>query len=415
MRCPNCNSVLEEGALFCQECGARVEVQPEESRVRFCSNCGTMLEPDSIFCQNCGTRVEELNGSETVTQAGFEQTPVYGQMQTDSDWIQGDCRQTDEYRNPDAYKTYDETKKGIYQPNDYDEPGEYIPDTYDRTVSDSESTVRKGSGKAGGKGSSAERTGKTSSRGTAHKSTTNKGPIIAAIIIGLVLIAVCVIVGIKLLNGEKANQDQETTGTGIAADGDDGVVTPAVEPDEDDNGKSAITPIPKETITVTPTPTEIPLSISVVNSRPDVSSYFKVNVSSASATSTIVQEGHDNSAIKAFDGDEVSSWQEGVKGYGIGESITGYFDRSYNVRYIFLKLGNWRDVSNNIQNSRPQTITITCDGFVQQFTFPDEQREFYIELNKEVAMTYINIKIDAVYPGTDFDDTVIADVAVYGK
>lgn len=224
MRCPNCNSVLEEGALFCQECGARVEVQPEESQVRFCSNCGTMLEPDSIFCQNCGTRVEELNGSETVTQAGFEQTPVYGQMQTDSDWIQGDCRQTDEYRNPDAYKTYDETKKGIYQPNDYDEPGEYIPDTYDRTVSDSESTVRKGSGKAGGKGSSAERTGKTSSGGSDYKSTTNKVPIIAAIIIGLVLIAVCVIVGIKLLNGEKANQDQESKGTGIAVDGDDGVV-----------------------------------------------------------------------------------------------------------------------------------------------------------------------------------------------
>lgn len=339
MRCPNCNSVLEEGAAFCQECGAKVEVRLQEEAVRFCPNCGEKLDADSIFCAGCGANV---NGEDPqAAQAGYGRNTGYDAA--------GGAKKT-------------------------------------------------GNGQSG--------------------SSMGKAPVIAAIIIGVILITACIAVGIKLINSEKGAE--EPNNAEIVEKNDDGNKTGYLTPENKD-GEGGETTTPQETITVTPiptkepTPTEEPLSISVAGAKPDVSAYFKVKVASASASSTIVQDGHDNSAIKAFDGDETSSWQEGVNGYGIGESITGIFDRSYDVKYIFLKLGNWRDKDNNIWNSRPQTITITCDGFTQQFTFPDEQREFYVELSKEVPMSYISIKIDAVYKGSKYDDTVIADVAIYGK
>ena len=189
----------------------------------------------------------------------------------------------------------------------------------------------------------------------------------------------------------------------------------------DEEDVTALTPeetvsaTPEPTATPAPEPTEVPLTISVAEAKPNLSAYLKVNVAAASATSTITQEGYDNSAIKAFDGDQTSSWQEGRDDAGIGESITGYFDRSYEVKYICLKLGNWRDTTRNKENCRPQTITITTDEFTQQFVFPDEQREFYIELSKECTLSYLTITIDSVYPGTLYQDTVIADVAIYGK
>ena len=49
MRCPRCQSQNPEGARFCEECGARLELA--------CPNCGEAVTPGKKFCASCGTPV----------------------------------------------------------------------------------------------------------------------------------------------------------------------------------------------------------------------------------------------------------------------------------------------------------------------------------------------------------------------
>ena len=162
-------------------------------------------------------------------------------------------------------------------------------------------------------------------------------------------------------------------------------------------------------------------SIIDVNSA-DLNNYYRAYVTSADATSQIRQSGVDNSPIKAFDGDEVSNWEEGVNGVGIGENLAGYFDHEYKVKYIVFKLGNWRqrgldgttkDYYN--MNCRPKTLTITLGDLSQQITFSDEKKEHCVCLSYPYPASTINLRIDDVYRGGSYEDTVISDIAIYGE
>ena len=83
--CPNCEKIVDDNAVFCGECGTRMEPVPEpdeESLVcklcgaknprgkKFCSicgqslieiscpECGTKLPADALFCGECGTQLK---------------------------------------------------------------------------------------------------------------------------------------------------------------------------------------------------------------------------------------------------------------------------------------------------------------------------------------------------------------------
>lgn len=74
IKCPNCNKELEDGALFCDECGTKIEEMPKmeapsEAEKKneagssapetvFCSNCGTKTTTEFEFCPNCGANVK---------------------------------------------------------------------------------------------------------------------------------------------------------------------------------------------------------------------------------------------------------------------------------------------------------------------------------------------------------------------
>lgn len=79
MNCKTCGMILEDGATFCTECGAKVEVpvvaqpvvtepvavQPvatESMRKKFCPNCGAANEETAVCCSNC------LNVFQTTSQ-----------------------------------------------------------------------------------------------------------------------------------------------------------------------------------------------------------------------------------------------------------------------------------------------------------------------------------------------------------
>lgn len=148
-----------------------------------------------------------------------------------------------------------------------------------------------------------------------------------------------------------------------------------------------------------------------------LSSYGKLSVQNASATSVVDQEGHDNSANMVLDGKDETSWQEGVDGVGIGEQLTFQFNKECKVRYLSLKLGNWRNADYYWKNNRPRTLEITTNnGTTTTVTFPDEQNECWVEFSEDCPASDINITIKDVYEGTSskWNDTCIAGIEFYG-
>jgi len=68
MKCPQCQFENREGAKFCKECGAKLDLT--------CPQCGNILSPDSRFCDECGSQLipssewapKELSFDEKLTK-----------------------------------------------------------------------------------------------------------------------------------------------------------------------------------------------------------------------------------------------------------------------------------------------------------------------------------------------------------
>ena len=72
MQCPKCGTQLQDDALFCKECGTRIETilsqetkdLPEEPSP-VCPKCGVQLQEGALFCKECGSKVETSAPQET--------------------------------------------------------------------------------------------------------------------------------------------------------------------------------------------------------------------------------------------------------------------------------------------------------------------------------------------------------------
>ena len=131
------------------------------------------------------------------------------------------------------------------------------------------------------------------------------------------------------------------------------------------------------------------------------------------ATSVIEQDNFSNDASMTYDGDETTSWQEGVSGNGEGETIYLGFGALANVKYVNVKLGNWRSEEYFYLNSRPQIMTLTVGDKSFQVAFPDGKDEFTIGLSDAVSAGSISLTIDSVYEGEEYEDTCISEISVY--
>ncbi len=56
-KCPRCGAILASDALFCSNCGQKIERRPQAApeRQMFCMNCGAKLTEGAKFCIACGT------------------------------------------------------------------------------------------------------------------------------------------------------------------------------------------------------------------------------------------------------------------------------------------------------------------------------------------------------------------------
>lgn len=145
--------------------------------------------------------------------------------------------------------------------------------------------------------------------------------------------------------------------------------------------------------------------------------YYRIyedKVADYSASSEIQQDnGVINPPIYAMDGDEQTNWQEGVDGPGIGEFVSYRFDREYKIQALTLKLGNWKDEQYYYGNNRPSSLILTLGEESWTVDFPDEWEEFGVRFTSSVQTDTLKVAINGVYEGTEWDDTVIAEIGVW--
>lgn len=142
----------------------------------------------------------------------------------------------------------------------------------------------------------------------------------------------------------------------------------------------------------------------------------RVYFSAASASSTLKEGDITFSAAYAIDDkrDVQRPWVEGVRGDGIGETLTLYFDDVVTITALSLRLGYARDQARYDKNNRPSALRFSfSDGRSVESWFDDVNEEQSIILSDCVSTCYVKITILDVYEGTQCEDTCIYQVKAY--
>ncbi|MCR5136345.1 MAG: hypothetical protein K6C12_04535 [Oscillospiraceae bacterium] len=142
----------------------------------------------------------------------------------------------------------------------------------------------------------------------------------------------------------------------------------------------------------------------------------RIYFSAASASSTLKEGNITFSAAYAIDDkrEYQRPWVEGVRGDGIGETLTLYFDDVVTITALSLRLGYARDQARYDKNNRPSALRFTfSDGRSVESWFDDVNEEQSIILSDAVSTCYVKITILDVYEGTQCDDTCIYQVKAY--
>ncbi len=241
------------------------------------------------------------------------------------------------------------------------------------------------------------------------------------IIVGIVVAAIIAVAGIGAFFGIQYFMN---TGDSATAQSSTQKISDSLKNQLEQDNKTTITPdvtatpVPTQPSALTPTPTEEASEVTATvekSSSVNKSGYSIVSVLKAEASSSIEQDGYDNTADVTLDNDATTSWQEGVDGDGVGEYLYYKLSKNYDVKYITFKMGNWRDQKNYTENNRPKQITIWCGDKYFEVTIPDGMTEYCVELSDDVNCSEIYVVIDSVYKGTAWDDTCISEVGIYGK
>ena len=81
MKCWNCGAELQDGVLYCRECGSKV-AQQSDVKI-FCKQCGHELQQDVLFCSYCGARVNEVEIDKSNSQNNSSQQTSNDSSATD--------------------------------------------------------------------------------------------------------------------------------------------------------------------------------------------------------------------------------------------------------------------------------------------------------------------------------------------
>ena len=159
------------------------------------------------------------------------------------------------------------------------------------------------------------------------------------------------------------------------------------------------------------------ITAKVFSSRPSIlGSLSLLEIGSAEASSSYGTPGDDfyHGPEFAVDGDERTSWQEGVDGAGRGESITLHLSRERKVQALALKLGNWVSEEAFYANHRPKKLYLKIGGKKFLLTFKDGMTEKYVVLSEPVRADKLTLVLEKRYQGDLTKDTCISEIQVFG-
>lgn len=115
-----------------------------------------------------------------------------------------------------------------------------------------------------------------------------------------------------------------------------------------------------------------------------------------------------------FDGRLDFGWVEGVKGPGIGESMTLTFAAPVTLTAIEVWNGYQRSEDHFKKNARAKKVTLTVDGVEPlELTLKDAQGSQKLALPKPVSTRSLTLTIKEAYPGTKYDDLVLSELRVW--
>ncbi len=131
-------------------------------------------------------------------------------------------------------------------------------------------------------------------------------------------------------------------------------------------------------------------------------------VSSALAPQGDNNYGPEN--LARWEGNSAKAWCEGVRGNGIGETITIRIEGAVPFRRLLVANGYPKSAQSYANNGRVKTVEITADtGFRTLANLPDRSDILPVEL-PNLAQHWIQLKIVDVYPGQRFTDTCLSFV-----
>ncbi len=120
---------------------------------------------------------------------------------------------------------------------------------------------------------------------------------------------------------------------------------------------------------------------------------------------------------RLVDGDFSTAWIEGVSGYGAGQTVTFTADRQQLVSGIRIMNGYCRNEDRYYRNSRVKTLRIEIpnDGTSSfDIQLKDQYRTWNnIQFDDPIPSDQVTLTILDVYPGTQYEDTGLAEIEFY--
>ena len=241
------------------------------------------------------------------------------------------------------------------------------------------------------------------------------------LLIGLVLIVVILAAGVgamfaisNYLSNAESNEPQKVKITNTATP----TPTPEAEAQEETQAEASAEEQTQEAPAEEAAAGQVTAAIVDESRQAQISllGFSQIGIADSAATSTIQQDGVDNSPARMHDGIDSNSWQEGVDGPGIGENITEKFDGENRVHFIVVKLGNWYTLDGDYyaMNNRPKVLNFRIGDKSFDVEFPDEKKEMCVELSEDVVASDVTVTIKEVYSGSEYDDTCITEMDYYG-
>ena len=115
-----------------------------------------------------------------------------------------------------------------------------------------------------------------------------------------------------------------------------------------------------------------------------------------------------------FDGRLDFGWVEGVKGPGLGESMTLTFAAPVTLTAVELWNGYQRSDDHFKKNARAKKVTLTVDGVEPvELAVKDAQGSQKLLLPKPASTKSLTLTIKEAYPGTKYDDLVLSEMRVW--